>query len=89
MKDWTPVWEKVTGIKPKSAPMKKNQSKTKRVNNKDNFNSLCYEVGKYIEFKGGKALVIGGISVAQLGKFKYQLIIDFTGTPPTYNIKEK
>lgn len=51
---------------------------------KDNFEEMMREVAKYIETHGGKALVMGGISVEKRPPLKhnYTLRIDFTGKPP-------
>lgn len=51
---------------------------------KDNFEVMVKEIAKYIEFHGGKAVVLGGISVSQRPPLKYNftLHIDITGKPP-------
>ena len=50
----------------------------------DNFETMCKEICKYIEFKDGKCLVIGGIRIRHRPPLKYNftLEIDFNGRPP-------
>lgn len=50
----------------------------------DNFDALCREVAKYIQFHGGKAVVIGGIRVSYRGPLRhhFKFEVDFTGKAP-------
>lgn len=53
--------------------------------NLDPYEQLLQSAVKYIESKGGKAVVIGGVEVQQwLGdnKFNYRLAIKFSGRAP-------
>lgn len=45
---------------------------------------LYKAVAEYIEFKGGRALIIGGTAIMQgNSKFNYNFIVRFTGKKPT------
>ena len=61
-------------------------SMEKKIEGEKEFNVMARAIGRYIEVMGGKAVVIGGVSVGKkVGalKLNHFIQVEFTGRAPT------
>ena len=55
---------------------------------KETFNEMAFAVSKYIQEAGGKAVVIGGVSIEKKDKFKFVFRVDIVGSFPLSTAKK-
>ena len=58
------------------------KKKTKSVDRDAEGVRLLKAVARYVDKAGGRAIVLGGVSIMHRGEFKYSVVVDCTGRPP-------